>query len=169
MCDVSTSPISIRTYRAKDRDACRHLYSEALLGGKLAENDTGCDIDDIENVYLKSPGSHFWVAELPDGQVVGMIGVQHYDQDVGEIRRLRVATAHRRKGIGTILMETALKFCEEQQYLKITLDTYMDCEAALRLFEKFRFRHHRTRDVNGKRLMYFFLDLYARGQRAETD
>ena len=38
------------------------LYREGLLGGKLAENDTGLDIDDIESAYMK-PGNHFWVAE----------------------------------------------------------------------------------------------------------
>ena len=31
---------------------------------------------------------------------------------------------------------------------------------AVRLFEKFRFRHSRTRKVGDKELMYFYLDLY---------
>ena len=30
-----------------------------------------------------------------------MIGVQHHDEGFGEIRRLRVAEDHRRRGIGT--------------------------------------------------------------------
>ena len=33
-------------------------------------------------------------------------------------------------------------------------------EPAIKLFEKFRFRHDKTRTVNGKELMYFYLDLY---------
>lgn len=37
----------------------------------------------------------------------------------------------------------------------------MEHEPAIRLFEKFRFRHFRTRNVGGKDLMYFLLDLYA--------
>ena len=57
-------------------------------------------------------------------------------------------------------METALRFCQEKQYLKITLDTFMEREPAVRLFEKFRFRHDRSRTVAGKELMYFYLDLY---------
>jgi hypothetical protein len=35
----------------------------------------------------------------------------------------------------------------------------------VKLFEKFRFRHFRTRSVAGKDLMYFLLDLYAGDQR----
>ncbi|MCS7034496.1 MAG: hypothetical protein NZ561_10970 [Phycisphaerae bacterium] len=38
----------VRSFRPEDLDACRKLYVEGLLGGKLAENDTGQDIDDIQ-------------------------------------------------------------------------------------------------------------------------
>ena len=63
-------PINVRSYQSADAPACRKLYVEGLLGGKLADNDTGLDIDDIENAYMRPPGNHFWVAETepqPDG------------------------------------------------------------------------------------------------------
>jgi GNAT superfamily N-acetyltransferase len=156
---ADTPAYVIRSYRPADLAACRVLYKEGLLGGKLAENDTGLDIDDIESAYMKTPGNHFWVAEA-DGQPVGMIGVQHHDEGVGEIRRLRVAQSHRRKGIGKALIETAVKFCQDHAYLKVTLDTFMEREPAIKLFEKFRFKHSRSRTLSGKELMYFYLDLY---------
>ncbi|HEX4793437.1 MAG TPA: GNAT family N-acetyltransferase [Humisphaera sp.] len=169
MSEPGDIPVTIRPFRASDRDACRRLYSDGLLGGKLAENDTRIDLDDIEAVYLKHDGNHFWVAEAADGQIVGMVGVQHYDDGVGEIRRLRVSSELRRRGIGSALMETALKFCQDQQYLKITLDTFMDRDPAIKLFEKFHFKHHRTREVSGKSLMYFFLDLYENERGGKTE
>ncbi|MCS7034066.1 MAG: GNAT family N-acetyltransferase, partial [Phycisphaerae bacterium] len=132
---------------------------EGLLGGKLAENDTGLDIDDIQSAYM-CEGNHFWVAEAPSGEVVGMIGVQQHEEGVGEIRRLRVRGDHRRRGVGSMLVEVALKFCQERNYLKITLDTFMDREPAIKLFEKFHFRHSRTKEVQGKELLYFYLDIY---------
>jgi ribosomal protein S18 acetylase RimI-like enzyme len=177
------NPYSVRSFRPCDLPACRRLYGEGLIGGKLAENDTGFDIDDIESVYMKRPGNHFWVAVAPAGQtsngaeivaaagdpqswpVVGMVGVQHHEAGVGEIRRLRVAHTHRRRGIGSALMEAALRFCEERQYLKITLDTFMEREPAVKLFQKFRFRHDHTRKVGDKELMYFYLDLYIGDER----
>jgi ribosomal protein S18 acetylase RimI-like enzyme len=159
-------PYRVRSFQACDQTACRRLYVEGLLGGKLAENDTGSDVDDIDAGYMKSDGNHFWVAEAPGGEVVGMVGVQHHQADVGEIRRLRVAQDHRRRGIGSALVEAALKFCQDRQCLKVTLDTFMEREPALRLFEKFGFRHSRTRNVGGKDLMYFYLDLYAGRPRA---
>jgi ribosomal protein S18 acetylase RimI-like enzyme len=158
---------TIRSFRAGDLASCTALYREGLLGGKIAENDTGLDIDDIERAYMSSPGSHFWVAEAQN-EVVGMIGVQHHDDDVGEIRRLRVRHDWRRRGIGSALIETALKFCQEKGYLKIALDTFVEREPAIKLFEKFHFRHHRTRTIGDKQILHFYLDLYQRDDRSRS-
>jgi len=162
------TPFVIRSFRREDLPACTQLYRDGLLGGKIAENDTGLDIDDIEQAYMNCPGSHFWVAEAAaDGnggarEIVGMIGVQHHEDGVGEIRRLRVHHDWRRRGIGSALIEAALKFCQDHGYLKITLDTFVDREPAVKLFEKFHFRHHRTRTVADKEILHFYLDLYQR-------
>jgi L-amino acid N-acyltransferase YncA len=79
---------SIRQFRPEDLPACRKLYVEGLLGGKLAENDTGLDIDDIESAYMHADGNNFWVAQSDAGEVIGMIGVQHHDKGLGQVRRL---------------------------------------------------------------------------------
>src|SRR2546423_2163928 len=128
---ATAQPFAIRSFRACDLPSCTQLYREGLLGGKIAENDTGLDIDDIDQAYMSHPGSHFWVAEIAPtnggpGDVVGMIGVQHHEDNVGEIRRLRVRQDQRRRGIGAALVETALKFCRERGYLKIALDTFIE-------------------------------------------
>ena len=183
----------IRSFRREDLPVCTQLYVEGLIGGRMAENDTGVDIDDIELAYMRSPGSHFWVAEMtvvkavpgngggegnggssgavdvPTRQIIGMVGVQQHEESVGEIRRLRVSREYRRRGIGSALLETALKFCRDRGYLKIALDTFMEREPAIRLFEKFHFRHSRTRNVMGKDVMHFYLDLYHREGRGGHD
>lgn len=155
----SDLPVKIRSFGPADQAACRQLYLEGGLGGKLADNDTGIDIDDIQAAYMNTPGGHFWVAEDLQGRIVGTIGVQNYDR-AGEIRRLRVRTDCRRRGIGSKLMEAALRFCHDRGYLKVTLDTFMDREPAVRLFEKFHFKHEHSRRVADKELLYFYLDLY---------
>jgi ribosomal protein S18 acetylase RimI-like enzyme len=162
MSDPKTAnlKVRVRSYTPQDRQACRTLYREGLVGGRIAPNDSGIDIDDINMAYLDCDKSHFWVAENEQGEIVGMVGVQHADPGVGEIRRLRVRQDSRRRGVGTALMETAVRFCREHQFLKITLDTFMEREPAIRLFEKFHFNHSRTRKVGEKELLYFYLDLY---------
>jgi len=159
-------PYVVRSFRRGDIQACTQLYVEGLLGGKIAENDTGLDIDDIESAYMNKPGGHFWVAEtVPTApnekpRIVGMIGVQHHDEGAAEIRRLRVLKEMRRRGVGSKLIETSLRWCHDHNYLKVTLDTFMEREPAIKLFEKFHFRHNRTRNVNGKEVQHFYLDLY---------
>jgi ribosomal protein S18 acetylase RimI-like enzyme len=154
-------PITIRSVCSDDFAACRRLYSEGLIGNtKIPDNDTGLDIDDISSAYMSSPNNHFWVALNQAGEVVGMIGVQQCEEGVGEIRRLRVRQDSRRRGVGSALMETAVKFCRERQFLKITLDTFMEREPAIKLFEKFFFNLSRTRKIGEKELLYFYLDLY---------
>jgi ribosomal protein S18 acetylase RimI-like enzyme len=159
--EVPARTWSIRQFRPPDLPACRKLYVEGLLGGKLAENDTGLDIDDIESAYMHTAGNDFWVAESDGGEVVGMIGVQHHDQGVGQVRRLRVAVTHRRRGIGKALLETAIKFCKENQYLKVALDTFIERSGAIEMFQKLGFTPGETRTAAGKELMYFYLDLYS--------
>ncbi len=156
-------PATIRSYRIEDQAACRTLYIEGLIAGSIADNDTGADMDDITGAYMRSAGSHFWVAENAMGEVVGMIGVQGYD-GAGEIRRLRVRTDSRRRRIGSALVETAVQFCQDHGYLKVTLDTYMEREPALNLFAKFHFKQERSRIMGVKELRYFYLDLYTRDQ-----
>ena len=168
---------AVRPYRAGDHAACRRLFVAGLIGGRIADGDAGADVKQIDTYYLARSGNHFWVAELTGptsadsgapvayvpaaaGEVVGMVGVQQHGPGTGEVRRLRVDERFRRRGIGSALMEQALRFCQEQGYLRIILDTFMDREPAVRLFEKFRFQHGRTRRVGEKDLLYFYLDLY---------
>jgi ribosomal protein S18 acetylase RimI-like enzyme len=127
-------PVLIRSFTPSDAEVCRRLYLEGPIGHQNAKNDTGLDIDDIQSAYMNSPSSHFWVAEAPNGEVVGMIGVQQHESEEGEIRRLRVKIDARRRGIGSALLETAIKFCRDNQHLKVTLDTSMDRDPAIKLF-----------------------------------
>lgn len=160
---------AIRGFKPSDAPAVQALYRQGLVGGKIAENDTALDLDDVQGVYMSRPGNHFWVAVV-DGEIIGTIGVQHYPDDAtGEIRRLRVARDFRRRGIGSALVETAIKFCTENQYLKVKLDTFMEHEPAIKLFEKFRFRHDRTKSVAGKDCMYFYMDLYTGPSRPHKE
>jgi ribosomal protein S18 acetylase RimI-like enzyme len=77
------------------------------------------------------------------------------------------ANESRRRGIGSKLLETAIGFCHDHGQVKISLDTFIDREPAIKLFEKFHFRHQRTRQIGGKELLYFYLDIYGQDRKRD--
>jgi len=152
--------VVIRSAVDADFPVIRQLFQQGLDEGILAENDTGADIENIAEAYQSDDGmSGFWVAEL-DGEVVGMVGVQQTNDNTAEIRRLRVRSDKRRRGIGAKLMEQAIGFCRHHAYLKVVLDVRLEHEPAIALFGKFAFQLARRREISGRCSLDFYLDLY---------
>jgi len=156
----SVKKISMRLVVDDDHAAVRDLFENGLVEGFVADNDTGADMENIAEAYFSDEGqSALWVADY-DEAVIGMIGVQKTSDHGAEIRRLRVRSDFRRQGVGAKLMEQALQFCLHHSYLKVSLDVRIERGPAIALFEKFGFQLNRTREVNGRRLLDFYLDLY---------
>lgn len=132
------SGLVIRTYKPRDRDGVWALHREGLhqttpqYPEVVAHYES--DLHDIEAHY-RSAGSYFWVAEV-DGELVGMTGIEQVDPETGRLRRMRVTTERRRTGIAQALLETAERFCREQGYKRLVLDTTEQQTAAHGLYEK---------------------------------
>ncbi|HEV8573071.1 MAG TPA: GNAT family N-acetyltransferase [Dehalococcoidia bacterium] len=92
------------------------------------------DLRNIETRYL-TQGSGFWVAESGDG-LVGITGIQRIDAETARLRRMRVTTSSRRKGVAQRLLDTAEHFCRHQGYRRIILDSEEKQSAAHRLYER---------------------------------
>ena len=93
------------------------------------------DLADIPANYLDQPGSCFWVAEV-DGEIKGMVGIQHRSDEEAELRRMSVASDARSQGIGRQLLETVEDFCRKWGYARIRLTTHMMLEPAIALYRK---------------------------------
>jgi len=165
---IPLDQVEIRTYRRADSDAVRRLYEQGRLAGQEMPNDTAADIDNISEAYLAPDRAHFWVADYA-GRVVGMIGVAEDERDLAEIRRLRVDPDYQGQGVANKLMETALSFCRHHDYLKVVLDTRLERGPAMDIFDRFAFQHNRTRDVGGKEVLEFYLDLYREPRQEDSN
>lgn len=151
--------ILVRDYRSDDQNAISKLYTDGILTGQIAANDTGADIDNIWAAYFDCDQHRFWVAEV-DQRVVGMIGVGSDDEHTAEIRRLRVEPQLQTSPIAAKLLSYAINHCKHHQFLKVRLDTRFERADAVELFDKLGFQHTRTRAVADKELLEFYLDLY---------
>ena len=158
--ELNLKDISMRLVADEDHPSVRELFRAGLIEGLVPENDTGADMENITEAYFSDEGqSALWVADY-DNAIIGMVGVQKTSDHGAEVRRLRVHAGFRRKGVGAKLMEQALSFCRHHGYLKVTLDVRIERGPAIALFEKFGFQLNRTREINGRRMLDFYVDLY---------
>ncbi|MBT4529933.1 MAG: GNAT family N-acetyltransferase [Phycisphaerae bacterium] len=150
----------IRIATHDDISILQELFERSRLEGQIRENDTGADLNHLDDGYFECKDSCFWVAEFANC-IVGMIGVQRINDSSAEVRRLRVRDSFRRKGIGSRLMHHAISFCREKQFLKVVLDVRIEREPAIKMFDSFGFLQGRERDLKGRQLRDFYLDLYS--------
>ena len=156
----SLNDVSLRIAGEGDHVTVRELFQAGLIEGQVPDNDTGADIENIVEAYFSDEGqSALWVADYED-RIIGMVGVQKTSDHEAEIRRLRVREEFRRQGLGAKLMEQALSFCRHHGYLKIILDVRIERGPAIALFEKFGFQLARSRDIDGRKMLDFYLDIY---------
>ncbi|MEX0785528.1 MAG: GNAT family N-acetyltransferase, partial [Dehalococcoidia bacterium] len=92
------------------------------------------DFDNIEGVYLIAGGA-FWVLEHAN-EVVAFGGVLRIDDTTARLRRFRVRADWRRRGLATLLLTKAERFCRERGYTTITLGTTDVQQAAQALYRK---------------------------------
>jgi N-acetylglutamate synthase-like GNAT family acetyltransferase len=151
--------LTVRTYQPEDQPDVSRLFETGLLAGQVAANDTGADVEHIQDAYLSDERSHFWVAVV-DGQVRGMIGVAEDEPHTAEVRRLRVDRDLQNSNIADRLLITAIDHCRHHGYLKVRLDTHFEPNEAVDMFDKLGFQHTRTRSVHDKELLEFYFDLY---------
>jgi GNAT superfamily N-acetyltransferase len=88
-----------------------------------------------------------WIAER-DGENVGSVLLVRETDEVARLRLLLVEPNARGLGIGTRLVEEALRFAREARYRTITLWTHSVLTAARHVYERAGFRLIETNEHN---------------------
>lgn len=133
MTSVTDRP-TLRSYRPSDAPVLHEIDRAFQREAGLAEFHHNEDYDDIEGVYLNAGGA-FWVLEHV-GEVVGFGGVLRVDDTTARLRRFRVIEPWRRRGLATLLLLEAERFCRERGYTTVTLGTTDVQQAAQALYRK---------------------------------
>ena len=133
---LATAPLHIRRYEPNDKRAVRRLHDDALneVGAHLGSGSWDDDLDDIENVYLKS-GGEFLVGIL-DGKVVAMGALLRISPQNAELKRMRVRPGLQGRGYGQTMLDALHRRAAELGYYRLRLDTTVQQRAAQRLYLK---------------------------------
>ena len=117
----------------------------ALLGEHLqgmADHSPPERIHALNVDGLRAPDITFWT--MRDGDVlVGCIALKQLDERHGEIKSMRTASTHLRKGIGAALLEHLVIEARRRRYERLSLETGSGpgFEAAHALYLKFGFEY----------------------------
>jgi N-acetylglutamate synthase-like GNAT family acetyltransferase len=161
---IARVKMRVRSYDARDRHEVLRLYHHGLLTGTPDPRDPATDLDHIGKNYLKRSQDHFWVAEM-NGRIVGTVAIKGEEDQIAHVRRLRVDPAwnmwHNGE-IARVLIQTATYHAHQHDYLKLVLHTPVDDHWAIMFFHQMGFDYARARELQGRHLLEFYLNLYVR-------
>ena len=101
------------------------------------ENAFALDLDG-----LRQPDITFW-SVWDDDRVVGCGAIKRLDADHAELKSMRTATARKRSGIASLLLEHIIAEARQMGFLRLSLETGSAefFRPARSLYEKFGFRY----------------------------
>lgn len=136
--------MQIREFNIKDQPAVKEFVLSVLSEFNFQYNgELDYDLEDPDK-YYKNQGGIFYVLEM-DNKIVGTIAVKNKNDGIAEIKRLYIDKDHRGKGYGPKLFDKALKFCKDNNFTKIILDTWTRFETAKLLYLSRGFKITSTR------------------------
>jgi putative acetyltransferase len=112
--------ITMRQIQQDDNNTVKNLIS-SIMNDEFAESARTYATDDLENTCAHYNGKNeaFYVAEGPDGHIVGTVGIKNDSPHIALLRRLFLKKEYRGKGYGSKLLRHALDFCKTHGYKKI--------------------------------------------------
>jgi putative acetyltransferase len=114
------------------------LLTEHLQG--MADHSPPESIHALDLQGLKSADVTFWTVWDGD-DLCGCGALQQLDADHGEIKSMRTAKAHLRKGVAAVMLEHIIEEARRRGYSRLSLETGSGpgFDAALSLYEKYGF------------------------------
>jgi putative acetyltransferase len=116
------------------------LLEEHLRSMKSISPPESTHTLDIE--ALRKPGITFWSA-WKDAELCGYVALKELDSQHAEIKSMRTASSHLRKGVASSLLKHIIEIATVRGYQKLSLETgsMKEFEPARRLYAKFGFNY----------------------------
>ncbi len=132
---MSRNDVIFRRFEQKDADDVWLLHRRAseAVGVRAPEGGWEDDLNNIDEVYIAS-GGDFVVAHI-GSKLTAMGGLQPIDDEVAELKRMRVDPAFQRRGLGRRILSELESRAVALGFKWIKLDTTTIQVGAQRLYE----------------------------------
>lgn len=136
--------ITIKPYESKDHSAFKALNLEWLDKYDLTEEPDLMVLNDPKGTILDK-GGFIWIA-MDGDEAVGSAALINEGHGHYELAKMAVIPSHQGKGISKLLIETCLAKAKEIGATKLLLFSNHQLMTALKLYEKYGFRHVEVED-----------------------
>ncbi|MFN0109731.1 MAG: GNAT family N-acetyltransferase [Blastocatellia bacterium] len=94
----------------------------------------------LDIAKLRQPDITFWTV-WEGGELLGCGALKELDPTHGEVKSMRTAAAHRRKGVARMMLEHIIAEAKQRSYARLSLETgsQKDFEPAQKLYASFGF------------------------------
>jgi len=116
----------------------KELLNEHLIG--MSQNSPPESIHALNIIELKNPRITFW-SGWEEGNLVGCGALKELDSLNAEIKSMRTASSHLRKGVARKILRHIMNQAKEGNYRRLSLETgsMAAFEPARKLYENFGF------------------------------
>ena len=136
--------IQIIEYSNQYQQEFRQLNLEWLDKYNLTESHDLMVLDDPQGTILDR-GGFIWLA-IDDNKLIGSAALMKEHEGEYELAKMSVTAAYRGRGISKQLIETCLNKAKEIGAKKLSLFSNHQLVTALKLYEKYGFRHVEVKD-----------------------
>jgi GNAT superfamily N-acetyltransferase len=118
----------------------RHLIEEyaASLNLDLSFQNLAYELEHLASEYGPPAGAFFLAEE--NGSYLGCVGLRHFSDGIGEIKRLYTIPAARGRGLGRLLAEKIVAAGKLLGYRRLLLDTLPSMKEAQSLYVSLGFK-----------------------------
>ena len=121
-------------------------------------NVTDADLEDMEQSYFARGGT-FFVLEDQDGSIIGACGLYPLENQTCELRKMYLDKSHRGKGLGRLLLDSALARARRLGFRRMTLETASVLKEAIALYESYGFAEYQPDHISARCDQAYFLQL----------
>jgi GNAT superfamily N-acetyltransferase len=150
--------MKIREFTAADQAAISRLQDAFMteffpeFASDPRQYQWNADVYQIDESYLQN-GGKVWVAEV-DKVIVGFGGFRLIDANTAEIKRVRIDSGHRGKGLGKAIIEHIESYCRATEIKTIKVDTDNRFAAAISMYTNMGYVLRHSESFSKNKIIY---------------